>query len=243
MPWNAGTYTRPNTTVSPAVGNTTIDAADQNTYTADVATGINACLVKDGTNAATANLNMGSNKLTALADATAAQDATTLSQVQTLVAENKGIFVNNADGGPYIDNTTFSVTSTVTENTFESVGPSSAVAWGGAADHDWTALDSVPQGVDWIEISCYLSASATSTTVLARIYARADGGSATTGVGTTLISMVNVTDGDTDAKTVSNMSRGIKIPVNGNVQFDIYWDRLLIETSTNFINLTGYGWN
>ena len=83
MTWNgSGTYNRLTTTVSPATANTTIDVADQNNYTADVATGINACLAKNGENAATGNLPMGGYKHTNVADGTAASDSTSLGQVQ-----------------------------------------------------------------------------------------------------------------------------------------------------------------
>ena len=83
MTWNgSGTYNRLTTTVSPATANTTIDVADQNNYTADVATGINACLAKNGENAATGNLPMGGYKHTNVADGTAASDSVSLGQVQ-----------------------------------------------------------------------------------------------------------------------------------------------------------------
>ena len=83
MAWNAsGTFSRVVTTVSPSVGDTTIESSAMNTYTADVTAGINACLAKNGENAATGNLDIGSYKITALADGTAATDAATVGQVQ-----------------------------------------------------------------------------------------------------------------------------------------------------------------
>jgi len=81
--WNAsGTFNRITTTVSPAVGGTTIDVADQNTYTADVTAGINACLAKNGENAATANLDMGGFKHQNVNNGSALTDYATLGQVQ-----------------------------------------------------------------------------------------------------------------------------------------------------------------
>jgi len=85
MAWNgSGTYSRPVTTVSPATGGTTIDVADQNTYTADVAAGVNACLAKNGENAATANLQMGGFKHTGAADGVDADDYATVGQISDL---------------------------------------------------------------------------------------------------------------------------------------------------------------
>ena len=83
MAWNgSGTFSRIVTTVSPAVSGTTIDVADQNNYTADVTAGINACLAKNGENAATGDLDVGSNKITALAAGTLVTDAANVGQVQ-----------------------------------------------------------------------------------------------------------------------------------------------------------------
>jgi len=83
MAWNgSGTFNRITTTVSPAVGGTTIDVADQNTYTADVTAGINACLAKNGENAATANLDMGGFKHQNVNNGSALTDYATLGQVQ-----------------------------------------------------------------------------------------------------------------------------------------------------------------
>ena len=49
MAWNgSGTFSRISTSVSPAVTGTTIDSADMNTYTADVTSGINSALAKNG---------------------------------------------------------------------------------------------------------------------------------------------------------------------------------------------------
>ena len=98
MAWNAsGTYSRPVTTVSPAVGGTTIDVADQNTYTADVTAGINACLAKNGENAATGDIDLGSNQLKAVADGTLVTDAPNVGQVQDGSFVYQGTVTGTAD--------------------------------------------------------------------------------------------------------------------------------------------------
>lgn len=71
MAWSgSGTYSLP-PAYSPEVNGTTIDAVRYNGLTSDVASGITACLAKNGENAPTANLPMGGFKHTGAADASA----------------------------------------------------------------------------------------------------------------------------------------------------------------------------
>lgn len=78
MPWNgSGTYNLP-PAYTPEVNGTVIDATRYNGTTSDVATGITACLAKNGENSATGNISMGGWKLTNVADATAAGDVVAL---------------------------------------------------------------------------------------------------------------------------------------------------------------------
>ena len=92
MPWTAGVYTRWNSANTPPywVGDASIgvkiEASRHDTQDQDFQDGINACLTKDGTNAASANLNLGNNKITNLANGTVSADAATLGQVTTLIA-------------------------------------------------------------------------------------------------------------------------------------------------------------
>ena len=82
MAWSGtGTFSRIVTTVSPATSGTTIDVADQNTYTADVTNGINACLAKNGENTPSSDLPMGGQKHTGVADGVAANDYAALGQL------------------------------------------------------------------------------------------------------------------------------------------------------------------
>lgn len=80
MTWSSGTFGR--TGGSTAWGDdrdagTEIEAGLHDTHDEDLAQGINDCLHKGGQNAATADISMGSNKLTNLAAPTAANDAAT----------------------------------------------------------------------------------------------------------------------------------------------------------------------
>jgi len=72
MPYNgSGTYSLPVTTFSPAVGNTTIDSAAQNTLIADIKSALSSCIVKDGQTTITANLPMATFRHTGVGNANA----------------------------------------------------------------------------------------------------------------------------------------------------------------------------
>ena len=66
-------YILPVTTVSPAIGNTTIDSSAQNTLTADIASALTTCITKDGQTAVTANLPMSTFRHTGVGNASALQ--------------------------------------------------------------------------------------------------------------------------------------------------------------------------
>ena len=90
MPWSGGTFTRTNGVFSGATvwaqdrdAGTKITAAHHDVHDEDLADGINDTLEKSGSNAATGNLNIGSNRLTAVADGTAKPDAATVNQIQS----------------------------------------------------------------------------------------------------------------------------------------------------------------
>lgn len=70
---------------NPVVTNTTISSTVQNNTLSDIATGLSNCVTRDGQSPATANLPMGSHKITGLLDGTSASDAASLSQVQSSV--------------------------------------------------------------------------------------------------------------------------------------------------------------
>ena len=87
MAWSGGTYTKGNNGTGGWVGDASlgigIEAGRHDTQDNDFATGINQCLNKDGSNAATGNLNLGGFKITNMGTGTLSSDATTLAQVQS----------------------------------------------------------------------------------------------------------------------------------------------------------------
>ncbi len=83
-----------NSAGQPVVSSTLITAAAFNAFTADVATGLSNCVLKDGTQTVTANLALSGFKLTGLGDGTSKQDAATLANV----VAGTGIYVATVGG-------------------------------------------------------------------------------------------------------------------------------------------------
>lgn len=89
MPWAGGNYTKGNSATGGWTGDASlgigIEAGRHDTQDNDFATGINQCLNKDGSNAATGNLNIGGFKLTNVANGTAVTDATAYGQLTSAI--------------------------------------------------------------------------------------------------------------------------------------------------------------
>jgi hypothetical protein len=84
----SGTYTLP--AGNPVVTGTTISSTWANNTLTDIATALTGSLSADGQTTATGALQMGSNKITGLANGTVSTDAATISQVTTNVAITGG---------------------------------------------------------------------------------------------------------------------------------------------------------
>jgi microcystin-dependent protein len=89
MPWAAGSYSKGNNGTGGWTGDASlgigIEAGRHDTQDNDFATGINQCINKDGSNAATGDLNIGNFKLTNVANGTSNNHAASVSQVNALV--------------------------------------------------------------------------------------------------------------------------------------------------------------
>ena len=88
MSWLTGVFTRTNGTYSGAtvwnqdrLAGTKVTSANHDTHDQDIATGINACLNKNGENSPTANVDWGGFKITNLAVATALGQAVAYDQL------------------------------------------------------------------------------------------------------------------------------------------------------------------
>ena len=105
MSFNGSGTFQINTTGQPVVTGTTITSTAFNALTADLATGLSTCMTKDGQTTPTANIPMGSNKITGMADGTAATDAANLSQAQstaTKLLTVSGTDTITASGSPTV---------------------------------------------------------------------------------------------------------------------------------------------
>lgn len=107
MGWNGsgtveltdGTYTTTWCTSQAADGDDTIYAAELDALFQDIEDSIQNCLPHNGEKAATANIPMGSNKLTGLANGSAATDSATYGQTITALSFDSGTSVVTATRG------------------------------------------------------------------------------------------------------------------------------------------------
>ena len=107
MSWLSGIFTRTNGTYTGAtvwnqdrLAGTKVTSANHDTHDQDIATGINACLNKNGENSPTANVDWGGFKVTNLGAGTASSDATNYTQ---LLAARLAV--------PTLKNATYTITS------------------------------------------------------------------------------------------------------------------------------------
>lgn len=108
MPWGSGVYTRTNGTYNGTevwfdddTNGFAIESDRHDTHDQDLATGINACLNKNGENAMTTDLQMGGNKLINLASGVNPTDAVNLSQLEASqlplgTSPNQGLYWTGA---------------------------------------------------------------------------------------------------------------------------------------------------
>lgn len=89
MSFSAGVFSI-NSAGQPVVTNTVISSTAFNALTADLATGLSTCVLKDGTQTMTGNLPMASFKLTGLGAGSTAGDSVRYEQAVTAVAITGG---------------------------------------------------------------------------------------------------------------------------------------------------------
>jgi len=80
MSFNGSGTFQINTAGQPVVTGTVISSSDFNLLTADIGTGLSTAICKDGQTTVTANIPMGTNKITGLAVATSSGDALSFAQ-------------------------------------------------------------------------------------------------------------------------------------------------------------------
>lgn len=154
----------------------------------------------------------------------------------------KSIFVNNSNGNPNISDTFFDIAANITQSTWESVGPSDA----GSPDNTWSALDDLPDDIDWIEVNCIVSGITATGTASAiyttNAYARKNGSSSSNGDVNRFVYETATANASGYASVGGAVVPGYKIPVSSKV-FDLYWITTFATTNLVKLYLTGYGYN
>lgn len=154
-------------------------------------------------------------------------------------ASEPGVFVNNADGAPYVAAPTLDVVTDLVSGVIESVGPT-----GSGADNIWTALDSVPLGVDWIEVT--LRGSSRHATLGHGLIAFARRFGSTANMVLTSSPTVVYLAGFAPDNTTNQLVQTVaKIPVDENGVFDFKWGVLNAGGTLEslYMILRGYGNN
>jgi hypothetical protein len=155
---------------------------------------------------------------------------------------NADSYVSTADGNLSISETSFNVTSAITTDTWETVGPTDS-----GADNEWAGLEDVPTDVSFIEIMVASAVSRTTGsdgTAAASFNAYAQKNAVTDDTG--LYNCVaNVTTYGTSTVYGYDSQRVVKkIPVGSGVIFKMYWTTTGTPDSTGcIVYLTGYGYN
>ena len=176
-------------------------------------------------------------------DDMASNSATKLATQQSIKAyvdatgAAKATFANNANGNPNISDTLFVVDTSITKGVWETVGPTTP----GTADNIWSALDSVPTDVDWIEINIVMtSIGGAASSVLGSILYATDSGSTEANTAANMIA----TAGDLSDASGGANGRSVasaKIPVTA-LTFRMRWSSTFNTDTINII-LVGYGYN
>ena len=94
MSFNGSGVFNVNSAGQPVVASTLITSAAFNAFTADVATALSTCILKDGQQTVTANIPFGGNKLTGVAAGTARTDAANIGLLQ----DGTGVYVATVGG-------------------------------------------------------------------------------------------------------------------------------------------------
>jgi len=140
------------------------------------------------------------------------------------------VFVReDGDQSPFFD-----VSGTLPATTFESIGPT-----GSGAANIWTQLDALPSNTKFVEISvrCF-GANAGAGSAVTTFNARKTGTSVVASQALTAQSSI-ITAAASISQHVTWTT--IKIPVDGSVRFDGYWQPVSGTTNSVQIYLNGYG--
>jgi len=255
------------TDISNLSGNPGSAETNINANNASIEVAMENTLSRDGTtpNTMSTNLDMNSNKVVNVASPTSGGDVVNKTYADAVItsglppqAGNSGkllttdgtdaswgdglsTFVTSSIGFPLLGVTSiYDVDSNLASATWESIGPT-----GSGADNVYAGLDSIPLGVDWVEVNIHIDCVTTGGTPEAYhsllMNAIANGGTENLGQTTRIQYIggyVNAA-GNLRGQLIAN---GIKIPVDSAVVFKL---RHYSTYNTAAIALApiGYGYN
>jgi hypothetical protein len=195
-----------------------------------------------------------------------ANDAQVLAAIQTLLTAHSGlinnphtvtkaqvglgsvadipqpIFVNVADGAPDMSSVVFDVDANVANGGWESVGPS-----GSGATNTWTAMNSVPNGSTWVELSgilvctCYLDTPDVQRTCSMAF--RRTGSSLPSSERTRRLHGSFQVGADGGGGKGFYSTNTFRVPIDANRRFDVSWGSNFNNTNLAHLYLVGCGRN
>ena len=151
-----------------------------------------------------------------------------------------GTSVNNANGNPNISDTQFFIQSAIASATWESVGPTAS-----GADNIWTAMDTIPGGVDWIRIRVAMESSIATGTpdapYTSDVWGRKTGSSESQKLANRIATHRDTatSGGDADADSVFEVT----LSVDSSKRFDMRWFTDFTGSFTASAILVGWGFN
>lgn len=153
------------------------------------------------------------------------------------------IFVSSANGHPAVDDSPYSAHIVLTENVWSSFGPT-----GSGADNEWSALDVIPAGYDWVELRVLLTGESVTDTANTKRTISLWGGEAGKSVpaGTTqaLVARGSAYTNSSGNGISDSVVPAVKLPLSAANAFQLYY-RDEFNDASPFIQLffTGYGKN
>lgn len=164
------------------------------------------------------------------------------SNLGAAAASNLPYMVNDGDY-PAIDTTLLTIDSSVTEATWETVGPSSS-----GTDNEWAALDAVTAGANWIKIRItgtilFASGGTPGDTVTVGVAVRTYGSSISLATASQIFN--TGTKVDSAGKCLATATQEVTIPVDSSRRFEIYWLRNGSIGTVSILDavIVGYGYN
>jgi len=227
--------TATSTEINTACNGITATASEINTACDGItATASEINTIADGITATASEVNTACDGITATASELNLLDGIT-------TVSNSPTFVDNSNGNPNVSDTVLDVDSILNINAWVSIGPTDS-----GASNEWTALDEMSSGADYIVVRFSIDNSASSKTPGAQLqnelHVRQNGSSEVRSTDNRVAMVSSVVD-DTGHSFVANVTEAT-IPVDGDGVFEIR-PTTIAEYTAEVISavLVGWGFN